>query len=154
MTLGIVLGPGSGAHAGDRTLDVEAPGFRGATLGGALLALAAIGFVWYLLSSRRRARASARATNGPSRKWTSKPASTYDAVVAALLGFPVAFAAVLFQTAIHDVIHFVWEVVPHWLDWSEPAWWYVILVPAFAGVLVALFLRLPGHGGHSPLEGV
>ena len=75
-------------------------------------------------------------------------------VLAALLGFPVAVAAVLFQTAIHDVIHFVWEVVPHWLDWSEPAWWYVILVPAFAGVLVALFFRLPGHGGHSPLEGI
>ena len=74
--------------------------------------------------------------------------------LAALLGFPVAAAAVLFQTAIHDLIHFVWEVVPHWLDWSEPAWWYVILVPAFAGGLVALFLRLPGHGGHSPLEGV
>jgi H+/Cl- antiporter ClcA len=74
--------------------------------------------------------------------------------LAALLGFPVAVAAVLFQTAIHDVIHFVWEVVPHWLDWSEPAWWYVILVPALAGVLVALFLRLPGHGGHSPLEGI
>ena len=74
--------------------------------------------------------------------------------LAALLGFPVAVAAVLFQTAIHDVIHFVWEVVPHWLDWSEPAWWYVILVPAFAGVLVALCLRLPGHGGHSPLEGI
>jgi H+/Cl- antiporter ClcA len=74
--------------------------------------------------------------------------------LAALLGFPVAVAAVLFQTAIHDVIHFVWEVVPHWLDWSEPAWWYVILVPALAGVLVALCLRLPGHGGHSPLEGI
>jgi H+/Cl- antiporter ClcA len=73
---------------------------------------------------------------------------------AALLGFPVAAAAVLFQTAIHDVIHFVWEVVPHWLDWSEPAAWYVILVPALAGVVVALALRLPGHGGHSPLEGL
>ena len=46
-------------------------------------------------------------------------------VLAALLGFPVAVAAVLFQTAIHDVIHFVWEVVPHWLDWGEPAGWYV-----------------------------
>ena len=75
-------------------------------------------------------------------------------VLAALLGFPVAVAAVLFQTAIHDVIHFVWEVVPHWLDWSEPAGWYVILVPAIAGVLVALCFRLPGHGGHSPIEGI
>ena len=60
LTLGITLGPGSGAHAGDRTLDVEAPGFRGATLGGALLAVAAIAFIWYLLSSRRRAKAALR----------------------------------------------------------------------------------------------
>lgn len=75
-------------------------------------------------------------------------------VYAALLGVPVSFAAVLFQTAIHDVIHFVWEVVPHWLDWSEPAGWYVVLVPGLAGILVALVLRLPGHGGHSPLEGL
>ena len=61
FTLGIALDLGSGAHAGDRTLDVEAPGFRGATLGGALLGVAAIAFIWYLLSSRRRARSRLRA---------------------------------------------------------------------------------------------
>jgi H+/Cl- antiporter ClcA len=75
-------------------------------------------------------------------------------VYAALLGFPAALAAVLFQTALHDVIHFVWEVVPHWAEWSEPPAWYVVLVPGLAGVLVALAVRLPGHGGHSPLEGL
>lgn len=75
-------------------------------------------------------------------------------VYAALLGVPVAFAAVLFQTAIHDVIHLVWEVIPDELGWSEPAWWYVILVPGLAGLLVAGAVRLPGHGGHSPLEGL
>lgn len=58
FTLGITLGRGDAAHAGDRTLDVEAPGFRGATVAGALLAVGAVGFVWYLLSSRRRARAA------------------------------------------------------------------------------------------------
>jgi hypothetical protein len=56
FTLGVVLGPGGAAHAGERTFDVNAPGFRNATLAGALLAVAAIGFIWYLLSSRRRAR--------------------------------------------------------------------------------------------------
>ena len=75
-------------------------------------------------------------------------------VLAALLGVPVAFAAVLFQTAIHDLIHFVWEVIPDDLGWSEPAWWYVILVPGLAGLLVAAAVRLPGHGGHSPLDGL
>ncbi len=99
-----------------------------------------------LRTREERARAS---------RWTKRP-RTYlrTLALAALLGFPVAFAAVLFQTAIHDVIHFVWDVVPEWLDWSEPAGWYVILVPALAGVLVALALRLPGHGGHTPLEGL
>src|SRR5262245_5888449 len=75
-------------------------------------------------------------------------------VLAALLGVPVAFAPVLFQTAIHDVTHVVWEVIPDDFGWSEPAWWYVILVPGLAGLLVAAAIRLPGHGGHSPLEGL
>ena len=75
-------------------------------------------------------------------------------LLAALLGVPVAFAAVLFQTAIHDLIHLVWDVIPEELGWSEPSWWYVVLVPGLAGLLVAAAVRLPGHGGHSPLEGL
>ena len=75
-------------------------------------------------------------------------------VLAGVLGAPVAFAAVLFQTAVHDVIHLVWEEIPEGFGWDEPAWWYVILVPGLAGVLVAGALRLPGHGGHTPLEGL
>ena len=75
-------------------------------------------------------------------------------VFAALLGVPVAFAAVLFQTAIHDVTQLVWEEIPDALDWAEPPWWYVVLVPGVAGLIVAVALGLPGHGGHSPLEGL
>jgi H+/Cl- antiporter ClcA len=75
-------------------------------------------------------------------------------LLAALLGVPVAFAAVLFQTALHDLTHFVWEDIPDWFDWNEPAAWYVVLVPGLAGLLVAAAVRLPGHGGHSPLEGL
>ena len=56
MTLGIVLGTGNAAHAGERILDVEAPAFRGASLVGALIALAMAGFVAYLIVSRERAR--------------------------------------------------------------------------------------------------
>jgi hypothetical protein len=53
MTLGIVLGTGNAAHAGERTLDVNAPAFRGASLAGALIALGMIGFVAFLMMSRR-----------------------------------------------------------------------------------------------------
>jgi hypothetical protein len=55
FTLGIVVGTGNAAHAGDRTLDVEAPGYRGGTLAGAILAGLALVGVSYLLGSRRRA---------------------------------------------------------------------------------------------------
>ena len=75
-------------------------------------------------------------------------------VLAALLGVPVAVAALLFQTATHDLTHLVWDVLPEALDWSEPPGWYVVLVPALAGVIVALAIRLPGHGGHTALEGL
>jgi H+/Cl- antiporter ClcA len=75
-------------------------------------------------------------------------------VLAALIGVPVAFAAVLFQTALHDVIDLVWDEIPDWLGQSEPAGWYVVLVPALAGLIVAGLVRLPGHGGHPPLEGI
>jgi H+/Cl- antiporter ClcA len=75
-------------------------------------------------------------------------------VYAALLGIPVAFAAVLFQTAIHDVAHVTWVTIPDELGWSQPAGWYVILVVGLAGLLVAGACRLPGGGGHSPLQGL
>ncbi len=58
LTLGIVVGRGNAAHAGDRILDVEAPAFRGGTLAGALIAAALVGLVAYLLASRRRSRAA------------------------------------------------------------------------------------------------
>ena len=56
MTLGIVLGRGSAAHAGDRILDVEAPAFRGGTLAGALFAAALVVLIAYLFTGRGRDR--------------------------------------------------------------------------------------------------
>jgi hypothetical protein len=70
LTLGIVLGAGNAAHAGDRILDVEAPAFRGATLAGALIALGLAVFVGYLMVSRARAREAMEereaGTDGPA----------------------------------------------------------------------------------------
>ncbi|MDH6280726.1 hypothetical protein [Prescottella agglutinans] len=37
LTLTVVLGGSSAAHAGERTMDVDAPGFRGASLWGAII---------------------------------------------------------------------------------------------------------------------
>lgn len=53
LTLGIVIGSGHAAHAGERTLDVDAPGFRGASLAGAIIAALALVAIQYLLIARR-----------------------------------------------------------------------------------------------------
>jgi MFS family permease len=56
LTLGVVLGSGGAAHAGERTLDVDAPGFRASSLIGAIAVLVAFFLVGYLVASRRRSR--------------------------------------------------------------------------------------------------
>lgn len=57
MTLSIAIGSGSGAHAGERILDVEAPAFRGATLGGVIAGVAgAVAMIVLLTTVRRRGR--------------------------------------------------------------------------------------------------
>jgi hypothetical protein len=56
VTLGTVLGTGGAAHAGERTLDVEAPAYRTSVLVGAIVAVAVFAFLYYLLYSRRLAR--------------------------------------------------------------------------------------------------
>lgn len=61
LTLGVVLGSGGAAHAGERTLDVEAPGFRASSLAGAVVAAAAVLAAWLLLRSRRRSKEEAKA---------------------------------------------------------------------------------------------
>jgi hypothetical protein len=56
LTLGIVVGPGGAAHAGERTLDVDAPGFRASSLIGAVVAVLVAFAVGLLLRSRRRSK--------------------------------------------------------------------------------------------------
>ncbi|WP_068161917.1 hypothetical protein [Rhodococcus phenolicus] len=57
MTLSIVLGGGNAAHAGERILDVDGPGFRGASLVGAVLG--ALVFVIVTVVSMRHRKRSA-----------------------------------------------------------------------------------------------
>ena len=57
LTLAVVVGRGNGSHAGQRILDVDAPGFRGATLGGAIAgALVAVAAAYFIWGYRRRGR--------------------------------------------------------------------------------------------------
>ncbi|MEM8906072.1 MAG: bZIP transcription factor [Actinomycetota bacterium] len=56
LTLGIVIGDGSAAHAGERILDVDGPGFRGGTLVGAIIGALVSGVFAASARSRRRTK--------------------------------------------------------------------------------------------------
>lgn len=68
MTLSIVVGTGSASHAGERILDVEGPGFRGATLVGAILGAVAVGVFAYQRTQRSRADRRASRLEGELRQ--------------------------------------------------------------------------------------
>jgi H+/Cl- antiporter ClcA len=70
-------------------------------------------------------------------------------LIAALLGPPVAIAAAGLMAAIHGVTELAWTEIPDAAGWSSPPAWYVLLLPVIAGALVAVALRMPGHGGHA-----
>ena len=71
-------------------------------------------------------------------------------MIAALLGVPVALGAAAFMSATHGLTTLVWTTVPDTAAWTTPPGWYVLAVPAMAGLLVAVAVRLPGHGGENP----
>jgi H+/Cl- antiporter ClcA len=67
---------------------------------------------------------------------------------------PVALASAAFMSAIHGLTTLVWTTVPDSAGWTTPPGWYVLAVPAMAGLLVAVALRLPGHGGEPAVKGI
>ena len=82
------------------------------------------------------------------------PVSIRTLVIAGVLGVPVALAAVGFTSLVHGTESLLWHELPDAAGWDEPPWWYVIAIPTVGGVVVALAVRLPGGGGHTPLEGL
>jgi hypothetical protein len=77
FTLGIVLGSGNASHAGERTLDVEAPGYRGGSLAGAIVAVVAFALFMYLVISGRHRRLEVRRLREQlKRKEAAPPASS------------------------------------------------------------------------------
>jgi len=75
-------------------------------------------------------------------------------VIAALLGVPVAVAAAGFMSLSYGLTTLVWTTIPDGAGWTAPPWWYVLAVPAMAGLLVAVAVRLPGHGGEPAVAGI
>jgi chloride channel protein, CIC family len=76
-------------------------------------------------------------------------------VLAALIGIVVSLAGWAFLELVHAVQVGVYEDLPGDLGFDTVPWWWPLPWLAVAGVLTALAItRLPGHGGHVPVEGL
>ncbi|MBL0885935.1 chloride channel protein [Myceligenerans indicum] len=76
------------------------------------------------------------------------------AALAAVVGVLAALGAALFSSLVHLVEGWLWESVPHAMGRAEAPWWWVLLLLVIGAVGVAGATRLPGHGGHRPLDGL
>jgi H+/Cl- antiporter ClcA len=72
---------------------------------------------------------------------------------AAVLGPVVAFVVAVFIVVLHHLQTLLWEDLPDRLGLDGVPWWWVFGVLTLGAVLTALAVRLPGAGGHSPLDG-
>jgi H+/Cl- antiporter ClcA len=67
---------------------------------------------------------------------------------------PVALAAAGFMSLTHGLTTLAWTTIPDGAGWTAPPWWYVVAVPAIAGLLVAVCMRLPGRAGEPAVAGI
>lgn len=73
--------------------------------------------------------------------------------LASLIGVGAGLAAVAFLAVEHGLEGVIWTSVPEQFGWSEPAAWWVILVLLAGALGVFAASKLPGNGGHSPVDG-
>ena len=75
-------------------------------------------------------------------------------LLAAAVGVPAAIGALLITSGMHGLEHLLWNDLPEAAGWTEPPAWFVILLPAVGGALVAAAIRMPGGGGHEAIDGL
>jgi H+/Cl- antiporter ClcA len=93
---------------------------------------------------------------GPAAGKTA-PAGGYARLLllAGLVGVPVSVAAFAFLALLHWMTAFVWEDLPADLGLDPLPWWWPAPWLLAAGIIVGTAAaRLPGGGGHRPLEGL
>ena len=76
-------------------------------------------------------------------------------VFAALIGVVVSLASWAFLELVHVLQHWVFEDLPDELGFDTVPTWWPLPVLAIAGLVTAFaIVRLPGHGGHEPSDGL
>lgn len=72
----------------------------------------------------------------------------------ALLGPVAAIVATGFVVVQHEAEAWLWHDLPDRLGMDAPPWWWVVALLLLGSLLTGAALRLPGSGGHSPLDGL
>ncbi|MFF2044340.1 chloride channel protein [Kitasatospora sp. NPDC058170] len=76
-------------------------------------------------------------------------------LIATLVGIPVSLAAFGFVSLEHELQHWVWESLPEAVGFDRAPWWWPLPALLLAGLLLApVVTRLPGRGGHVPVDGL
>ena len=76
-------------------------------------------------------------------------------VFAAVIGVLVSAVSWAFLELVHAIQEWVYRDLPAGLGFATSPWWWPLPIMAVAGVATAVaVLRLPGHGGHVPYEGI
>ncbi|MEV6267141.1 chloride channel protein [Kribbella sp. NPDC051936] len=75
--------------------------------------------------------------------------------VSALVGIVVSLASWGFLEVTHWLQETLYTDLPKTLGFDSAPWWWPLPVLAVAGLVIAFaIVRLPGHGGHEPSEGL
>ena len=76
-------------------------------------------------------------------------------VLTALIGLPISALAYGFLELVAELQTLLFDDLPGWLGFDSPPSWWPIPLLAVSGLLTALaIVRLPGTGGHSPVDGL
>ncbi|MET7621464.1 chloride channel protein [Streptomyces sp. NPDC005408] len=76
-------------------------------------------------------------------------------LLSVVLGVPIALACFFFVSLQHELQHWVWESLPETAGYDRAPWWWPLPAMLLAGLLLApVVTRVPGHGGHVPVNGL
>ena len=76
-------------------------------------------------------------------------------LIGAGIGIPAALMGVGFIAVVHELEHLLWEEIPNELGRDSPPWYLILGLPVLGAGIVALArIRLPGDGGHRPVDGL
>jgi H+/Cl- antiporter ClcA len=113
------------------------------------------------MATKDESRAAASSPSGaradqtdPSELMRSKPYRRL-LVAAAVIGLVVSFVSWAFLQLTHLLQEWVYAELPEALGFHQEPWWWPLPVLLVAGLIIAFaVVRLPGHGGHEPSNGL